>query len=133
MFIATKIAAFLSHLGTNYGTIRLFSSMTFAIWINCPMISICGLAVLISLFEGFSKINTESVQSRFSLQEKFIERTLAKNRGGSVRNFRYLQRKIISCRHLFIKGHNFYVFTLSTPVTFFKLLIDNTTTVLLTF
>ncbi|CAL8126620.1 unnamed protein product [Orchesella dallaii] len=125
MTVGTKVAAFLSHLGTNYGSIRLFSSMTFYIWINCPMISICGLAVLISLFQRFSWINVESIESLASLQSKL----LTKNDTPS----KYLLKRIKSCPPLHVNGFKFYRFQRSTPVTFFKGLMDYTITVLLTF
>ncbi len=61
MTVGVQMAGFWSHLGTNYGTIRLFNSMKFYIWINCPLVSTSGLAVLHQLFKLFAWVNVEAL------------------------------------------------------------------------
>lgn len=126
----TKAAGFLSHLGTNYGSIKLFSSMTFRVWINCPLVSVFGLAVLVSLFQSYSCINIESAETLGSFQLELIRKyKLGK---GEINELRFFRKKLKSCSELFVKGYEFYKFKRSTPVTFFKQLTDYTITVLLT-
>ncbi|CAL8107292.1 unnamed protein product [Orchesella dallaii] len=128
MTVGVKVAAFGSHLGTNYGSIRLFNSMKFQIWINCPLVSVCGLAVLLQLFKALSWVNVEALDCLAVLKQRLI--TVPKN--GNF-NIKYAERRLKSLRPLKVKGYDFYYFKRSTPVTFYTELTNYTITILLTF
>lgn len=128
MTVAVKAAAFFSHLGTNYGTIRLYNSMKFQIWINCPLVSICGSAVLFQLFKLLSWTNVEALECLAGIKEEL--HTVPKTGRFSLR---FARKLLYSLRPLKIKGHSLYYYKQSTPVTFQQTLTDYTINVLLTF
>jgi len=129
MTVGVKVAAFWSHLGTNYGAIRLFHSMKFQIWINCPLISICGTAVLTQLFKVLAWVNVEALDCLSALKRQMLD--VPQKNGRFSRNF--ARKRLASLRPLKVKGYDLYYFKRSTPVTFHKELTDYTISVLLTF
>lgn len=128
MTVGVKAAAFWSHLGTNYGAIRLFNSMKFQIWINCPLVSICGTAVISQLFKLLAWVNVEGDECLCAMK-----REMCKVPWENRRYFLLTKKLLKSLRSLKVKGHHFYYFKRTTPVTFNKQLTDNTINVLLTF
>jgi hypothetical protein len=117
--------AFPNQVSVNYGSLRLYNSLSFVSWLACPYLAISGL---INLLQLQSLLSLPYIFSQFTIHNvKSHPPASFKSKLG----FNHMRRFVRSCPPLKVKRGGMGFFTQESAFEFADSLVDKTVTMIL--